>query len=373
MKNPYEVLGVSRNADAKEIKSAYRKLAKKYHPDLNGGDKEAEEKLKEINDAFSILGNEENRAKYDRYGEAAFDPNSGFGGFSGGFGDVFSDLFSDIFGGSSSNSYRPNPNAPKNGQNIQVTVNIEFKDSVTGIEKEVSYRRREECGVCNGSGAKPGTEKIRCRTCNGSGQTRQTQSTPFGQFSSVTTCHICGGTGIEIEHKCDQCNGQGQVNKTKTIRVNIPAGISNGDVIPIIGQGHAGQNGGQPGDLYIVVGVKEHEHFKRLGNDIYYELPISFTTASLGNEIDVPTLEGTKSFKIPAGTQNNTRFKLKGEGMHDPRRKDYKGDLYFDVKVIVPTKLNSKQKDILREFAEASGDEVKPEKSFFEKIKDFFD
>lgn len=370
MRNPYEVLGVSTNATAQEIKKAYRQLAKKYHPDLNNGSEEAQEKLKEINEAYSILGNEENKAKYDMYGEQAFDPNSGFGGFGGsGMGDIFSDIFSDFFGGS---QYRNDPNAPRKGEDIQINIDISFKDSVNGVEKEISFRRQENCQTCNGTGAKPGTEKKTCSNCGGSGQTRSTQSTPFGQFSTVNTCPKCNGTGEEIEHKCEDCDGKGKVWKNKKIKINIPSGVSNGDVLPVRGQGHAGKNGGNPGDLYVLISVEEHEVFKRYGNDIFYELPISYTTAALGNEIEIPTLEGTTKFTIPAGTQNDTRFKLDDEGMKDVRS-GYKGDLYFDVKIIVPTKLNDNQKDLLKEYAKVTGEEVKPEKNFFEKVKDWFE
>ncbi|WP_297378347.1 molecular chaperone DnaJ [uncultured Helcococcus sp.] len=373
MRNPYEVLGIERDASAREIKSAYRKLAKKYHPDLNGGDKEAEEKLKEINTAFSILGDEENRAKYDRYGEAAFDPNSGFGGFSSsGFGDIFSDLFSDFFGGGGSSYRSQDPNAPRKGEDIQITSRITFKEAVSGVEKEIQYRKQETCDKCHGSGAKEGSEKKTCHSCNGSGQVRQTQSTPFGQFSSVTTCPTCNGSGVEIEEKCDKCHGDGRVLKNSKIKVKIPAGIANGDIIPVRGQGNAGENGGPSGDLYIVVAVEDHEHFKRYGSDIYYELPISFVTATLGNTIKVPTLRGTVDFDIPAGTQNDTRFKISGEGMDNPRKSGDRGDIYFDVKVVVPKKVNDEQKELLKDFAKAGGDQIKPEKSFFEKVKDFF-
>lgn len=373
MRNPYEVLGIDKNASAREIKSAYRKLAKKYHPDLNGGDKEAEEKLKEINTAFSILGDEENRAKYDRYGEAAFDPNSGFGGFSSsGFGDIFSDLFSDLFSGGGSSYRTQDPNAPRKGEDIQITSRITFKEAVSGVEKEIQYRKQEICDKCHGSGAKEGSEKKTCHSCHGSGQVRQTQSTPFGQFSSVTTCPTCNGTGVEIEEKCDKCHGDGRILKNAKVKVKIPAGIANGDIIPVRGQGNAGENGGPAGDLYIVVAVEDHEHFKRYGSDIYYELPISFVTATLGNTVKVPTLRGTVNFDIPAGTQNDTRFKIDGEGMDDPRRSGVRGDIYFDVKVVVPKKINDEQKELLKEYAKAGGDQVKPEKSFFEKVKDFF-
>lgn len=372
MNNPYEVLGVDKNSNAQEIKKAYRQLAKKYHPDLNGGSEEAQEKLKEINEAFSIIGDEENRAKYDRYGEAAFGPNSGFGGFGGsGMGDIFSDLFSDIFG-ASRQSQRRDPNAPRRGEDIQMQVRISFKEAVTGVEKEVSYRRYQKCSTCEGSGAKPGTNKKSCSHCGGNGQVRSTQSTPFGQFSTVNTCSHCNGTGQEIEHKCETCHGQGRVVKNSKVKIKIPAGISTGDMIPVRGQAHDGENGGPAGDLYIVVNVEEHEVFKRYGNDIFFELPISYATAALGNEIEIPTLEGTEKYEIPAGTQDSTRFKLSGKGMNNVRT-NRKGDLYFDVKIIVPTKLNEKQKELLKEFANVTGEEVKPEKNFFEKIKDWFE
>ncbi|QZO75837.1 molecular chaperone DnaJ [Helcococcus kunzii] len=374
MNNPYEVLGVDKNASAQEIKKAYRRLAKQYHPDLNGGSEEAQEKLKEINQAFSILGDEDNRAKYDRYGEAAFDPNSGFGGFGGsGMGDIFSDLFSDFFGGrSSSYSQRRDPNAPKRGEDIQEHVHISFKEAVSGIEKEIKYKRYKKCPTCEGTGAKPGTQKKTCSQCGGTGQTRTTQSTPFGQFSTVNTCSRCGGTGQEIEHECETCHGNGRVPKDAKVKIKIPSGISNGDVIPVRGQGHEGENGGPAGDLYIVVSVEEHELFKRYGNDIFYELPISYSTAVLGNEIEIPTLEGTTKFEIPAGTQNDTRFRLDGEGMQDVRS-GRKGNLYFDVKITVPTKINDRQRELLEELAEVTGEEVKPEKSFIDKIRDWFE
>lgn len=369
MKNPYEVLGVDRNSTQKEIKSAYRKLAKKYHPDLNGGSEEASEKLKEINEAFSIIGDEENRAKYDRYGEQAFDPNSGFGGFSSGMGDLFSDIFSSFFGGQ---SQRRNPNVPRKGSDIQIELNISFKEAVTGVEKEVQFRKKSKCKVCEGSGAKPGTGKHTCHDCHGTGRVTTTQNTPFGAFSQTTTCPTCEGTGEVIEEKCDNCRGQGFVNQTSKIKVKIPQGISTGDIIPVRGEGNAGTNGGQPGDVYIVINVEEHEIFKRYGNDIYYELPISFVTATLGNTIEVPTLTGTKEFEIPQGTQADTRFTLKGEGMRDVRTNRY-GDIIFEVKISVPTKISDNQKELLKKFANDSGEEVKTEKNFFEKLKDFFD
>lgn len=369
MKNPYEVLGVDRNSTQKEIKSAYRKLAKKYHPDLNGGSEEAAEKLKEINESFSIIGDEENRAKYDRYGAAAFDPNSGFGGFSnGGMGDMFSDIFSSFFGERS----QRNPHAPRRGSDIQIELSISFKEAVTGVEKEVQYRRRTKCNACDGTAAKPGTTKKTCHTCHGTGRVTTTQNTPFGAFSQTETCPTCGGAGEEIEEKCDNCHGRGYINQSTKVKIKIPAGINTGDIIPVRGEGNAGENGGPSGDVFIIIDVEEHEVFKRFGNDIYYELPISFVTATLGNKIKIPTLTGTKEFEIPQGTQADERFRLKGEGMRDVRTDRY-GDLIFDVKIIVPKKINENQKEILRKFADESGEDVKAEKSFFKKLKDFFD
>ena len=358
MKNPYEVLGVDRNSTQKEIKSAYRKLAKKYHPDLNGGSEEAAEKLKEINESFSIIGDEENRAKYDRYGAAAFDPNSGFGGFSnGGMGDMFSDIFSSFFGERS----QRNPHAPRRGSDIQIELSISFKEAVTGVEKEVQYRRRTKCNVCDGTAAKPGTTKKTCHTCHGTGRVTTTQNTPFGAFSQTETCPTCGGAGEEIEEKCDNCHGRGYINQSTKVKIKIPAGINTGDIIPVRGEGNAGENGGPSGDVFIIIDVEEHEVFKRFGNDIYYELPISFVTATLGNKIKIPTLTGTKEFEIPQGTQADERFRLKGEGMRDVRTDRY-GDLIFDVKIIVPKKINENQKEILRKFADESGEDVKAEK-----------
>ena len=373
MKNPYEVLGVEKSASQEDIKKEYRKLAKKYHPDLNPGDEEANEKLKEVNEAYSILSDSDKRAKYDRYGDAAFDPNQGFGGFSGsGMGDIFSDLFGDFFGGGGS-ARRPDPNAPRKGQDIQIRVNISFKDSIFGVDKEVSYRRSETCKTCHGDGAKPGTHKETCDMCHGTGQVHRTAQTPLGHFSTVQDCPKCHGTGTIIKEKCPTCGGNGHNFKSEKIKIKIPQGIQDGSVIPIRSKGHDGENGGPSGDLFIVVSVQEHEIFKRYGNDIYYELPISMVTAALGNIIKIPVLDGTEDFEIPEGTQNNTRFRLKGKGVKDVRS-GVPGDIYFDVKVVIPKKLNDKEKAKLKEFSEVHGEEVhvKENKNFFDKVKEFF-
>lgn len=374
MKNPYEVLGVDKNVTAQELKSHYRRLAKKYHPDLNNGSEEAAEKLKEVNEAYSILSDVEKRSMYDRYGDAAFDPNSGFGGFSGGgMSDIFSDIFSDFFGGGGRTQRKHDPNAPRRGSNIEYRIKISFRDSVFGVEKEISYRKTKKCNICDGTGAKEGTKKETCSRCHGSGQVRTSTNTPFGQFTSVNTCTTCDGTGVEIKEKCTNCHGRGKVSANSKVKVSIPQGISDGQIITVKGGGNEGENGGSAGDLYIYVSVEEHEVFKRFGNDIYYELPISFTTAALGNEIDIPTLDGTMKFKIPAGTQNEDRFKVRDQGIKDLRT-GRPGDIIFDVKVIVPKKLTKDQKQKLKEFAEISGEDVKEQsRSFFDKIKDFFE
>lgn len=373
MRNPYEVLGVDKNVTPQELKSKYRKLAKKYHPDLNGGSEEAAEKLKEVNEAYAILSDSEKKSMYDRYGDAAFDQSSGFGGaggFGAGMGDIFSDIFGDFFGGGRSYSRRVDPNAPKKGSDMEMRIRISFRDSVHGVEKEISYRRTEKCDECSGSGAEKGTKKETCSKCKGTGQVRRSTNTPFGQFTSVGECDHCGGQGYEIKHKCKKCSGHGSVSSNVKIKVNIPAGISDGAIIPIRSKGNAGVNGGPNGDLYIIVSVEEHEVFKRRGNDIYYELPISYTTAALGNEIDIPTLDGTMKFTIPSGTQNDTKFKIKSKGIKDVRTK-IPGDLYFITKIIVPKKLSNEEKEKLKELAEVSGEKIKQEhKSFFDKLRD---
>ncbi|WP_099203175.1 molecular chaperone DnaJ [Miniphocaeibacter massiliensis] len=376
MKDLYELLEVERSASQAEIKKSYRKLAKKYHPDLNPGDEQAHETFKEINFAYEVLSDEEKKSNYDRYGEAAFtNGGMGSGGFSMDFGDIFGDIF-DIFGGGFSQKARNN-NAPKKGSDIQMRINLTFEEAVFGIEKEISIRKMDTCKECNGTGAEKGTSKTVCDKCQGTGQIRYTQNSAFGTFVRTATCDKCHGTGEIIEHKCHECKGSGQVKVNKNIKVKIPAGVDNDSVINLRGEGNAGTKGGPYGDLYLIITVKEHEFFHRVGYDIYYNLPISFTQATLGATINIPLLDGTEEFTIPEGTQTGTRFRLKDKGVTILNRKNgEKGDLYFDVQIITPKNLTDKQRELLLEFSKESAEEYiegKEKRNIFEKIKDKFD
>ncbi|WP_427339529.1 molecular chaperone DnaJ [Caloranaerobacter sp. DY30410] len=372
----YEILGVSKNASEQEIKKAYRKLAKKYHPDLNPGDKEAEQKFKEINEAYEVLSDPEKRARYDRFGHAGVNGNAaggfeqGFGGFEGfgGFGDIFDDIF-EAFGGGFS---RRRKSGPKRGADLKYTLDLEFEEAAFGVEKEIKIRRTENCSVCNGTGAKPGTKKTTCPKCNGTGELRYAHNTPFGQFVNVRTCDRCHGTGEIIEVPCSNCGGTGKERRLRKINIKIPAGVDTGSVIPLRGEGEPGEKGGPPGDLYVYINVLPHEIFEREGNDVICEIPITFVQAALGATIEVPTLDGKVRYKIPEGTQTGTIFRLKNKGIPYIRGNG-RGDQYVKVKVQVPKKLNEKQKQILREFAKATGDTaVEHKKGFFDKVKDAF-
>lgn len=366
----YEVLDIDKNASQDEVKRAYRKMAKKYHPDLNPDDHEAEVKFKEANEAYEILSNKEKRSRYDRFGHAGIDPQAaGNGQGFGGFGDIFDDIF-DVFGGGFGGNSRSR--GPTRGSDIRYDLNLEFKDSVFGIEKEIQFRRTEDCHVCSGSGAKPGTKKETCSNCNGTGEVRYAQQTPFGQFVRSSTCDVCQGLGEVIEEKCSNCRGTGKEIKTKKISVKVPAGVDSDSIISIREEGEPGDMGGPRGDLYIYINVKPDPIFKRSGNNIYLDIPITFTEASLGAEIKVPTLEGTEAYNIPSGTQTGTKFKIKNMGV--PRlRSSGRGDLIFNVQVKVPTKLTDKQKELLLEFAGETGEKYKKnKKGFFEKVKDAF-
>ncbi|AGA58510.1 chaperone protein DnaJ [Thermobacillus composti KWC4] len=340
----YEVLGVDRNASAEEIKKAYRSLARKLHPDVNKAP-DAEERFKEVKEAYDVLSDEQKRAQYDRYGH--IDPNQGFGGgFSGadfgGFGDIF-DMF---FGGGS----RRDPNAPQRGSDLQYTMTIEFKEAVFGVEKDITIPRTETCDTCRGSGARPGTKPETCSVCRGTGQQEIVQNTPFGRIVNRRLCPQCGGNGRVVRDKCATCRGTGKVKRQRTIHVRIPAGVDEGAQIRLSGEGEAGSRGGPPGDLYIVIRVKPHEFFEREGDDIYCEVPLTFTQAALGDEIEVPTLTEKVKLRIPAGTQTGTYFRLKGKGV--PRLRGMgQGDQHVKVTVVTPTNLTEEQKELLRQFA----------------------
>lgn len=356
----YEVLGVSKESSADEIKKAYRKLAKKYHPDMNPGDAEAELKFKEVNEAYDVLSDSDKKAKYDAYGHAAFDPSAGggagggFGGF-GGFGDVdLGDIFSSFFGGSSSSS-SARRNGPMRGEDINVRVTLTFEEAVFGVKKEINFNRVQKCADCSGSGAQKGTSATTCSTCGGSGQVRVQQRTPLGFMQSTRQCDACHGRGKIIEKPCSGCRGTGYVKVAKKLDVSIPAGIDDGRVVTVRGQGSDGRNGGPAGDLNIIVSVRPHAVFERDGFDIYCEVPITYTEATLGAEIEIPTLEGKQKYTIPEGTQTGTTFTLKQKGVQYVNSKT-RGDLHVTVTVEVPKNLSSEQKDLLRKFAESCGE-----------------
>lgn len=369
----YDVLGVGKSADATEIKKAYRKLAMKYHPDKNPGDKEAEEKFKEINEAYEVLSDETKRKNYDQFGHEGvngqgFGGDGGFGGQGfGGFDDIFGDIFGDMFGGGFGGG-RQRRRGPERGADIRQRINISFEDAAFGKKVQVKINRSEECDECHGSGAKPGTSKKTCPTCNGSGQVQSVQRTPFGNIASTRTCSTCNGEGEVIDSPCSKCHGKGSIRKTKTIEVDVPAGIDEGQMIKLSGQGELGTRGGPRGDLYIEVSVNAHQLFTREGYDVYLEMPITFAQATLGDEIQVPTLDGKVQYQVPEGTQTGTVFRLKGKGI--PKlRSNVRGDQYVKVTVEIPTKLNDKQKELVRQFAKECGEEVhERQKSLGDKI-----
>ena len=375
----YEVLGVGKGASEDEIKKAFRKLAKQYHPDVNQGDKESEAKFKEVNEAYEVLSDKDKKARYDQFGHAGVDPNGfggggagGFGGgFSGGFGgfdDIF-DIFNNLGGFGTSGRTKT---GPRKGADLKYEVEIDFKEAAFGVEKEISISRNETCEECKGSGAKKGSAVETCKKCGGSGEVRYTQNTVFGRVVNVRPCEDCHGEGKIIKEPCPKCVGRGTVRKNKKITIEIPAGVDNGSVMPLRGEGEPGEKGGPNGDLYIYFRVKPHSIFKRDGINIFCEIPISYIQAALGAEILVPTLEEKEKFEIPEGTQTGTTFKLKGQGIPSLRSK-VRGDLYFTVKVEVPKKLSDKQKEALKHFADAMGEDITGHgKSFFDKVKDAF-
>lgn len=366
----YEVLGVSKSATKDEIKKAYRKLSKQFHPDINK-EPGADEKFKEVKEAYEVLSDDQKRAHYDQFGHV--DPNQGFGGggdFGGGFGG-FEDIFNSFFGGGGGR--RRDPNAPRQGADLQYTMTLKFEEAVFGKETDIEIPREEECDTCDGTGAKPGTKVDTCKHCHGSGQISVEQNTPFGRIVNRRVCHYCNGTGKEIKDRCSTCSGTGKVTRRNKIHVKIPAGVDDGQQLRVAGKGEAGINGGPAGDLYIVFHIRSHEFFERDGDDIYCEMPITFVQASLGDEVEVPTLHGKVKLKVPAGTQTGTKFRLKGKGV--PNVRGYgTGDQHVLIKIVTPTKLSEKQKQLLREFAEVSGQSPlgEQEESFFSKVKRAF-
>ncbi|MCP1309073.1 molecular chaperone DnaJ [Paenibacillus tyrfis] len=362
----YEVLGVGKDASQEDIKKAYRKLARQYHPDVNKAD-DAESKFKEAKEAYDVLSDDQKKAQYDRFGHV--DPNQGMGGgFNGadfgGFGDIF-DMF---FGG----GQRRNPNAPQRGGDLQYTLTIEFKEAVFGKKTDIHIPRTETCDTCSGSGAKPGTKPETCGVCHGSGQQEVVQNTAFGRIVNRRVCSACQGQGRIVKDKCGTCHGSGKVKKQRTISLNIPAGVDDGAQLRVTGEGEAGTRGGPPGDLYVVIRVKSHEFFEREGDDIYCEVPLTFAQAALGDEIEIPTLTEKVKLKIPAGTQTDTYFRLKGKGV--PRLRGYgQGDQHVKVVVVTPTNMNDEQRELLREFARLSGEHTHEQnQSIFERMKKAF-
>lgn len=358
-KDYYEVLGLQKGASDDEIKRAFRKLAVKYHPDRNQGNTEAEEKFKEINEAYQILSDPEKKAKYDQFGSAAFDGTGGFSG--GGFGGFdgfdmggFGDIFESFFGGSGGSSRRT---GPVRGNDIEYTITLTFEEAIFGVEKEISITRSENCEHCSGSGAEPGTSVKTCPTCGGSGQVRVQRQTPLGSFVSTSTCDHCKGSGKITETPCKECKGKGNVRKNRVIKVNIPAGVDTGNVMPLRGQGEHGLRGGTPGDLYVKINVTKSKVFTRNGNDVYIDTHISMAKAALGTEITVATVDGNVKYTIPAGTQSGTMFRLKGKGIQRVNSTG-KGDQYVKVIVDIPKSLTKAQEEALYEFMKASGEEV---------------
>ncbi len=365
----YEVLGVEKGASADEIKRAYRKLAKKYHPDLNPGDKakEAEEKFKEVSEAYDVLKDDEKRQRYDQFGHAGVDSSAG-GGF-GGFEDIF-DLFGGGFGGRSS---RQNPNAPRQGGDVQIRVDLTFEEACFGKTVEVNVRRSENCSDCNGSGAAKGSSPVNCSACGGTGQVKTVQNSIFGQVQSVRPCSKCGGKGKIVTQPCSSCGGKGEVMKNRKIEVKIPAGIDSGQMVSVSGQGNAGKNGGPCGDLLVAVNVKKHKFFTRQGFDIVCEFPITFVEAALGAEIEVPTIDGKVSYDIPEGTQSETVFRLKGRGVPRLHGGGTRGDQYVKIIVETPKGLNKEQKELLKQFGDSVGTvKYSKKKSFFDSMKEWF-
>ncbi|QAT40772.1 molecular chaperone DnaJ [Clostridium sp. JN-9] len=374
-KDYYEVLGLQKGASDDEIKKAFRKLALKYHPDKNRGNKEAEEKFKEINEAYQVLSDPQKKAQYDQFGTADFSGGGGFDASSFDFSDFggFGDIFDSFFGGGFSGGGRRRKNGPERGADLEYTITLKFEEAVFGTEKEISINRSETCEKCHGTGAKNGTHPKTCDKCGGTGQVRTQRSTPFGNFVNMTTCDKCGGKGTIISEPCHSCGGTGKVRRQRKIKVNIPAGVDTGNVMPLRGQGEHGNNGGPAGDLYINIRVLPHAEFKRKGSDIYIDRHIGFAQAALGMELSVPTVDGDVKYTVPSGTQPGTIFRLRNKGVPKVNSKG-RGDEYVSIVVDIPKSLTQKQKEALMMYMVASGDmpEGEQKKSFMDKFKDSF-
>ncbi len=372
----YEVLGVSKGASEDELKKAYRKLAKQYHPDLHPGDKDAEAKFKEVNEAYEILSDKDKRAKYDQFGHAGVDPNFGAGGFGGGFTGDFGDLgdlFGSFFGGGfgfGGGSAASSRSGPQRGESLRVNLTIDFTEAAFGCEKEISLNRLDQCDTCHGTGCEPGTTAEICPDCGGSGVVRTQKRTPFGVMASTTECTRCHGTGKIIHQPCKTCQGGGVVRRQKKITVSIPAGIDDGQAISLRGQGNAGRNGGAAGDLIVSIRVRPHPIFVREGSDVLMEQPITFNQAALGAELEIPTIDGKVKYNLPAGTQTGTTFRLRGKGIPGLHGRG-RGDQFVTVKVTVPTDLTDAQKDALRAFGDAMNGKAaeSADEGFFGKRK----
>lgn len=380
----YEVLGLQKGASDADIKKAYRKLAKQYHPDLNPDNPEAEEKFKEINEANQVLSDPDKRAKYDQFGHAGVDPSYGGGGFTGGFtggfegvdlGDIFADIFGGGFGGGFGSSRNSgSANAPRRGSDISATLDIAFMDACKGISKDITVNVVDECPECSGSGAKPGTSPKTCPDCNGRGVVTVSQRSMFGMMQTQKPCSKCGGRGKIVESPCGKCSGSGRVNVKKTVSVKVPAGIDNGVTLNVRGQGNIGSNGGARGDLKVRVSVRRDPVFEREDYNIWIDFPITYSQAVLGSEIEVPTIDGMVSYKVPAGTQPGTVFRLKGKGVQKLQRAEGdRGDQMVRINVEVPKKLSKKQEDALKAFESTlEAENYEKRQSFFDKIKDLF-
>ena len=377
----YEVLGVAKNASDDELKKAYRKQAKKYHPDLNPGNKEAEEKFKEVNEAYEILGDKQKRAKYDQFGFAGVDPNYGAGqggGFGGGFGgmdfgDIFGDIFGGGFGGFGGGGGRAQPNAPRKGADVRVRVNLSFMEAVHGCTKTITITKQDGCTECGGTGAAKGTSPETCPDCNGRGYVVQQVRTPFGVMQSQQPCPHCGGKGKIIKNPCNHCHGSGRVGTKKTLEVKIPAGIDDDQSIALRGQGDAGLNGGPAGDVIVIISVKQDEMFLRDGYNVWVNVPITYSQAVLGADVVVPTVDGKVEYEVPEGTQSGTTFRLRGKGIQYLNGRG-RGDQSVMVVVEIPKKLNKHQRDALKNFEESlKDDNYEQRKGFFKKLRGMFD